>query len=735
MFQKMRRCEEAEVSPPNFNLWLCLGIILSSLPLLAVEPRVFTVYGLASGALFTLSMACTLFAIQRLGLSSAAGIWCGTASVVSFVFAVKVKGEQIHLPGLAVPGLLLLVAGLVGIATNGQVANHQNHRKAMADQENQDEGDAAPPGARMRKPSYISGTFSAFAAGIFGGLLLAPQTWAPASVQGVNYVPSIAAGVVISAPIVNGALLLAGREPLALKPRAAALPGICAGVTWNAGNVLSILAVNNPRVGYAIAFPIYQCGLVVAGLWGIILFHELKGKQLIGYWASTVLLIVGATMMAVSKAKPQVCVVIRTFYGHGDSSGGGLRQLIQSLQRQTISTWEAVLLVADSVPFSDLPHILQDLADDRVWVYAEWIGPQYAPRTDGDWTPGYHGLLYNITDAAVRACPASTQWVLITNGDNEYASIFLERLLAAPTADAIAFDYYSRYQRPTGVPCERFARQPGAPACKSNTMQWCHTDLGANALSWPRLMREGLRLGAAGDSEDMAADHNDGLLAHSLLDAGWRVHHVRDACLFDHSPSPQRCARANGVWDDTWAATVERGGACVTAEEAARRLAAGGADLEAVDLALSSDGQLSDFLPGGAGAPDSIRCIRSSNVESSHHQTMVYFGGSCAADADRPALEAFLESGALEAAQEALEAAQVHAARGHAARRQQRVAYELRPPLPPPRDAAAWPSFRKRVPPDILAEHERGGAARLADIQEPPPGEDDEEPWEASLDS
>ena len=30
-----------------------------------------------------------------------------------------------------------------------------------------------------------------------------------------------------------------------------------------------------------------QCGLVVAGLWGIILFHELKGKQLIGYWAST----------------------------------------------------------------------------------------------------------------------------------------------------------------------------------------------------------------------------------------------------------------------------------------------------------------------------------------------------------------------------------------------------------------------------------------------------------------
>ena len=55
------------------------------------------------------------------------------------------------------------------------------------------------------------------------------------------------------------------------------------------------------------------------------------------------------------------------------------------------SRWEAVLLVADSVPFSGLPFILQDLADERVWVYAEWVGPEFAPRTHGDWTPGYHG--------------------------------------------------------------------------------------------------------------------------------------------------------------------------------------------------------------------------------------------------------------------------------------------------------------------------------------------------------
>jgi len=64
--------------------------------------------------------------------------------------------------------------------------------------------------------------------------------------------------------------------------------------------------------------------------------------------------------------------------------------------------------------------------------------------------------------------------VLVTNGDNEYASTFLERLLAAPPADAVAFDYYSRYQRPTGVPCERFAGDPNAPACKPNTCELHH---------------------------------------------------------------------------------------------------------------------------------------------------------------------------------------------------------------------------------------------------------------------
>ncbi len=52
-------------------------------------------------------------------------------------------------------------------------------------------------------------------------------------------------------------------------------------------------------------------------------------------------------------------------------------------------------------------------------------------------------------------------------------------------------------------------------------LAWCNTDLGANALNWPRLLREDRRLGGmAGEAGELAADHFDGALAESLLSAG-----------------------------------------------------------------------------------------------------------------------------------------------------------------------------------------------------------------------
>ena len=47
-----------------------------------------------------------------------------------------------------------------------------------------------------------------------------------------------------------------------------------------------------------------------------------------------------------------------------------------------------MLLVLDSRPFEDLHHIVDDFNDDRVWVFAEWVGAAAAARCPCATLPG-----------------------------------------------------------------------------------------------------------------------------------------------------------------------------------------------------------------------------------------------------------------------------------------------------------------------------------------------------------
>ena len=80
-----------------------------------------------------------------------------------------------------------------------------------------------------------------------------------------------------------------------------------------------------------------------------------------------------------------------------------------SIDNRVLYRWEAILVVMDSKPFMELAQILQDLNDDRIWVFAEWIGSNFSPRLKGEWAPNYHGLLYDLTDEAVFACSPNTR--------------------------------------------------------------------------------------------------------------------------------------------------------------------------------------------------------------------------------------------------------------------------------------------------------------------------------------
>lgn len=82
----------------------------------------------------------------------------------------------------------------------------------------------------------------------------------------------------------------------------AAGPGLAAGAVWNAGNTCCIAAVTNPQVGLAVAMPVMQAGLFVAGLWGICLYREIRGaRALAAYWCSGAVLVLGVALLAAAK--------------------------------------------------------------------------------------------------------------------------------------------------------------------------------------------------------------------------------------------------------------------------------------------------------------------------------------------------------------------------------------------------------------------------------------------------
>lgn len=326
-----------------------------------------------------------------------------------------------------------------------------------------------------------------------------------------------------------------------------------------------------------------------------------------------------------SPLSPLVCFVVRTYWGHGDAHGGELRSFLTSLQDQTVDRWEAVLVMVDKKPFSEAYDIIRDLNEtSRAWIYTEWIGEEYTPKQpDGGWTEGYHGMLYNVTDDAIRVCSPEAEWVVATNGDNVYGRHFIHHVLergADASVDLVAFDFYSRYQRPTMPSCDRFSSEPSASPmsvapCKKNMLQWCQTDLGSVAIRKRKLLDEDRSFGLVTDEEGgLDEAHNDGLMFAELVRDGWVVNKVEDECLFAHNPSFQTCAWKGFVWDDS-NITRTGGGECIDRAEAARRLQ--DPTMEMVPIRVShASNYMDEFRDATTSLDGPVDCIRRKDYKS-----------------------------------------------------------------------------------------------------------------------
>ena len=76
-------------------------------------------------------------------------------------------------------------------------------------------------------------------------------------------------------------------------------------------------------------------------------------------------------------------------------------------------------------------------------------------------------------------------------------------------------------------------------------MRWCHTDLGAVAYRWSKLVAQDIRFAP------LEAPHRftsqDALMAEKIVEQKWKVKTIEGKCLYDQGPNPVSCAVRGGA--------------------------------------------------------------------------------------------------------------------------------------------------------------------------------------------
>jgi len=303
---KSKRVQEANVDPVVFQCYYSITIFISSWIVLAwVEPFDFTYYGIIGACLWVPASILSIFAINHLGMSVAVGMWCGVTIVTSFVWGAVAFPAENHINNLplSILGLVLLVIGILGLSlSNTERVKNFGKKKEAVDSINGTERISLLNGEVVEedkfKPRPIIGIACSIALGLMNGSIMVPLHYAPKDAGGMIYVVSFGIGVICVTPVVGTLYFLAMRKMPVWKVKETMIPGLITGLIWNIGNFCSIIATIH--LGLTVGFPLTQLALVVSGLWGLLVFKELKGAITITVWVISLLILLGgAALLAV----------------------------------------------------------------------------------------------------------------------------------------------------------------------------------------------------------------------------------------------------------------------------------------------------------------------------------------------------------------------------------------------------------------------------------------------------
>jgi drug/metabolite transporter (DMT)-like permease len=258
----------------------------------------------------------------------AQGLASGTVVFVSFICGVAIFREPVVSGVYAAVGLALLLSGIAVIVCSKLYFNSSAEQSSVelcdsightlaegTDRKYSVEADYIlvddPGEVRGDSSTTLSlyGVCLTLAGGIAFGVSFVPLHFETSpNCEGLGPLWSVGIGFVcaaIVAPVFRralfpeqndkGALLF---ERLVETVRQFGLPCILAGVIFGVAVVCIAIAI--PKIGYAVAGPLFQCAVVVNGLWGVFFFRELRGNAVGVFFLGAVAVIVGASILTLA---------------------------------------------------------------------------------------------------------------------------------------------------------------------------------------------------------------------------------------------------------------------------------------------------------------------------------------------------------------------------------------------------------------------------------------------------
>jgi glucose uptake protein GlcU len=316
----------------TYKIGVCF--ITSWLVLAFGVPFTFTPWGFVSGLFMVPGGTAGYFAVRNAGLAVSQGIWSSLKVLVAFGWGIFIFQEPVRSKFGTGVAVALMMAGLAGMSYFAAPSKKQDHDDFDDDVEEREDNFAMTAGepllsmtrSMVRDDSlstlsdaeslFISpqpsnqeeevvlgclrlsygqlGILGAIIDGAYGGSILMPMHYSRSTdTQGLAFVLSFAIGCATVVTVIwilrflfycqrtqsfsEGFQRLPSFHIMTIGPSA-----ILAGLIWSVGNVSAILSV--AILGQGVGYSIVQSQLLVAGLWGVFYYREIRGRRVVTSW-------------------------------------------------------------------------------------------------------------------------------------------------------------------------------------------------------------------------------------------------------------------------------------------------------------------------------------------------------------------------------------------------------------------------------------------------------------------